>query len=274
MPYCGYFYEPDEILDSCIDMPTSIVRIYTPEGFVVAADGREYDPKSKKVLSNSFRKIFTVEEAGRRLTYALSGTNKITLHDSTEIDMVPAIHAAVAALTDKKLRGLEDYAKALTEGLGDLPKRDKEKPTIVYLDGYYNGQADRVHIKIFHDEDKKPKSYLDSLDPGHTIGCGSNIIFDALRSNSDSRLAQYRSSAWDVRRDARTLQNAIDIAKSWMDAHCGPEALGIDPQNCVAIGGIAHMCIVRPNAEFKWMYRNKDLCKWVSCAAPTGTEIP
>ena len=64
-------WECEEISD-LEEMPTSIVRIYTSQGFVIAADGREYDPKSGNPLSNNIRKVFPIKEPKRALLYALS----------------------------------------------------------------------------------------------------------------------------------------------------------------------------------------------------------
>ncbi len=187
---------------------------------------------------------------------------------------MPLIHNAVTALKDRSLEKLRDYAKELGDSFADLPGRQKDKPTVVYLDGYYHDRAERALVNVFHDEETEDMVFPQQLSPGHTIGCGSNVIVKALTGNSDPRLAKYRSSVWDVRRDARTLANAIDLAKDWMDAHCGPEAMDVDPEKCVAIGGIAHMCIVRPKTEFEWMFRQGGSGKWIACTAPTGAEIP
>lgn len=61
-------------------MSTAIIRIYTREGFVVAADGRRrrHRPTGDwAILSDSVQKIFPIEEEGRSLAYAMAGAAQI-----------------------------------------------------------------------------------------------------------------------------------------------------------------------------------------------------
>lgn len=95
-------------------MSTAIARIYTPEGFVVAADGRAYDPDNRMVISDSVQKIFPIEQSRRRLAYALAGTAGLTRKNSPEVvfDFVSETAKAVEALAETRPRSLRHYATA------------------------------------------------------------------------------------------------------------------------------------------------------------------
>src|ERR1035437_8402022 len=54
-------------------MSTAIARVYTPEGFVIAADGRQANNMTKEVVNDSVRKIFSIQHQTRQLAYAIAG---------------------------------------------------------------------------------------------------------------------------------------------------------------------------------------------------------
>jgi hypothetical protein len=268
--------ESERIIDPILtDMATSIVRVYTAEGFVVAADGREYNPVTKSVGRDNCRKIFTISEERQRFTYAISGTNTLTfpLQKSSSLDLLPLLHQVLANLCDGEFENLEEYCTAACRAFRSLPARESDIPTILYLDGYWDGSPQRAYINIFHDG-RNPERFPEQLQVGATPGCGSTTIFNMLDRQPSGPIAHYRSASWDVRRKERSLSDAIEIAKSWMNAHCSPEAKQIDPVNCVAIGGTAHLCINRPTKQFEWMFRDPSTQRWRACDSPSGPTIP
>jgi hypothetical protein len=258
------------------DMATTIVRVYTREGFVIAADGREYDPNADRILGENVRKVFTVTSGQQQLTYALSGTNILVLKNGkVEFDIVPAIHKAVAKASAENHDNLEAYGTALVGSFRELPARENDKPTIILLDGYINGVPQQARVDIYHDG-KEAERFLEHLSGGFAGGFGSSIILRMLNRlvGADAGpMEQYRSASWDVPLYKRTLPQAIEIAKSWMDAHCSPEALGIDLTNCRAMGGNCHLCINTPTKDFEWMWRDPQTGLWTSCDAPTGANV-
>ena len=147
-------WECEEISD-LVDMSTSIVRIYSQDGFVVAADGREYDPKNDgDILSDNVRKIFPINDPGRSLLYALSGTSKLTLADSDKscLDLLRLVQESVSRLAKVTPRSLWHYAEALSRTLEYFPEHgDETEPTVMYLDGYYDSRPKRAKITINYD---------------------------------------------------------------------------------------------------------------------------
>lgn len=276
MDYGNGCWESEPIVDPLLtDMATSIVRIYTAEGFVVAADGREYNPITKSVGRDNCRKIFTISQERRRFTYAISGTNMLTLpgQRSASFDLLPVIHQVFTNLCDGEFENLEDYCTAAGKAFRSLPARQTDIPTILYMDGYSGRTPQRAYINIFHDG-RRPERFPEEIHAGSTPGCGSTTIFNMLANQTRGPIARYRSASWNVRRNERSLSDAIEIAKSWMNAHCSPEAIQIDPVNCMAVGGTAHLCINRPTGEFEWMFRDPNTLEWSACDSPSGPTIP
>lgn len=269
-------WECERISDPWLDeMPTSIVQIYTPEGFVVAADGREYDMESEKTLAENVRKIFAVNERGRALLWSLSGTNKLTLRESAkpELDLLPLIHEAVSKLANISLRSLWHYADALSRSVEYLPEHDEEKEsTIIYLDGYYDGRPKRAKIKVYYNGDHSPQVSSEEIVPGKIEGCGSNKILDALKLDLESA-GNYRTPLWKLDQSERTLAHAIELAKSYIGAQCDDEVREIDPKWFNAIGGFGHLCILSSNGNFEWIFRNPATQEWASFQ-PTGSTVP
>jgi hypothetical protein len=235
-------------------MSTAIVRVYTSEGFAIGADGRKYDLETKESF-DSTRKIFWIKEPDRILVYALAGTVEFTAEGTGKVlfSYNAAIGNAVQELAEQRHKSLWHYADAMKELLVDAasPFEEEAQPTLIYLDGYYEGRPKRAHIRFFHDGEQVPEVSANVLEHGFPTGCGTEEIIKALNER-DWRLAKYRTPSWEVRNESRTLSNAIEVAKTWLWAHRSKEALEIDPL-CAAIGGDLHICTITPSGGIQWV---------------------
>ena len=227
---------------------------------MVAADGRKGHLETHRVVDDNVQKVFSIQQPGRELAYALSGTVVITAKDNEETlyDFVVETAKAVKELSARKLRSLWHYAEALSDLLLPLPDEalaaldtfdENLQATIIFLIGYYDGRPKCAHIKIFYDG-QVPEISTDELHRGHPLGVGSEKILEAL-INRDS-FAKYRKPALRVEYNDRTLADAIEVADSWMSAHCDPEAVEIDSK-CSEIGGHVHICTITPKDGFRWI---------------------
>jgi hypothetical protein len=255
----GNGYLADLIFAPCLDMSTTIVRIYTPEGFVIAADGRNYNADTKTIVSDAVQKIFPVELMGGKLAYTLTGTCGITPRDSNEVifDLLPWIHESIRAAANDKHKSLWHFAQAVSEVIIDLPEPAKasvlgdEQPTMIFFDGYYDGRAKRAHITIFYDG-QVPEVSTEELLSGFPVGVGSSAVNEILR-DPNGALAKYRTPSLDLSKNERTsLEHAIDAARSWMSAQCSPEAQKIDPR-CISMGGQVLMATITFRDGLRWI---------------------
>jgi hypothetical protein len=224
----GDLFELDLITAPCIEMSTSIVSIYTQEGFVIAADGRNYSLETQSIVSDSVQKIFPIEKPDLCLAYSVSGTAELTPKGSDEVifDVLARIHEAVEETAKRRSKSLWHFAQALSHAIADFPDKAKqavigdEPPTIIFLEGYFEGRPKRTHITIFYDG-QVPEVSTDPLTHGRACGVGSNEIIDALKHDHGA-LAKYRTPSLNVKDSDKTLTDAVDAARSWMSAHCSP----------------------------------------------------
>jgi hypothetical protein len=233
-------------------MSTSIISIYTREGFVVAADGRKYNTDTKRVVSDDTQKIFPIEQPGRELVYAISGTVELTEPGSAEVvfDFAKEINLVVNGLANERLDSLWHYAEALSKALVNLPVvsgalAGDELPTVIYLNGYYGNRPKRAQITLFHDG-QVPEVSTRSLTPGFPDGLGSQLIAHNLL-RYDLVANRCLSNP-----DSINLADAVEIAKSWMAAHSAPEAVSVDPA-CVSIGGTVLISTITSTDGFRWV---------------------
>jgi hypothetical protein len=255
----GDLWEPRPLFPSIDTMSTAIVRIYTPDGFVIAAEGRKYNLETKTVLSGSVQKIFPIEDAGKRLAYTISGTVELTPKGSSEVvfDCARAIHHAIEALATSNFKSLWHYGEAISKLLAALPEQahhvliGDEPPTIISLAGYYKGRPKEVEVKMFYDG-QDPKVSVDSPRRGYPVGCGSFDVLVALLTGTRTELLQaYRTPFVDFHYETVTFPQSIEVAKNAVAAQCDPEALQLDPM-CIAMGGHIHLCTITPDA-FRWV---------------------
>ena len=244
---------PSEIVALCAQMSTSIISIYTGQGFMVAADGRKRNTDTTLIVSDDTQKIFPIEQPGRHLVYAISGTGELTHPGSADVvfDFAKELEVAVNALTDQKLDSLWHYADALSKAFRHLPGTAKaaikgdEPPTIIYLNGYYGNRPKRAQITLFHDG-QAPEVSTRPITRGFPDGLGSQLIAHDLLTYD------VLANKCLTDPDSISLSDAIEIAKRWMSAHSAPEAVSIDPM-CASIGGRVLISTITPANGFSWV---------------------
>jgi hypothetical protein len=254
----GDLYEARPLFPNPEDVSTAIVRIYTPGGFVVAAEGRKYEYEKKIVVSDISQKIFPIEEGETRLAYTIGGTVQLTTpNDEVVYDITAAIHSAIDQLVPSEIKSLWHYGEALSKAIQELPPEavsvviGTEVPTMISFDGYYKGKPKRATVRMFYDG-QEPEVSVDRLRVGYPLGSGSMAVIVALLTGGRPELlASYRSSFAEFQYENVTLSQAIEVAKSMVAAQCDPEALKLDPM-CIAMGGHIHLCTVTPDA-FRWI---------------------
>jgi hypothetical protein len=246
-------------------MSTAIARIYTREGFVIAADGRESD-QSGNVRSDRVQKIFSVEHPCRRLAYTIAGKIQLTqLFSPGEVlfDFVGETSKALEDLAHSKCRSLIDFSRALADKLM-FPLSDaktarlsatppgfanSESNTHIFIDGYYNHLPKRTHI-IFHhfgaaQTETDKKATIGSLRSNH--GYGSQRVLQRL-DEEDDFFADYKPCKIS---EELTLADAIVIARNRVRAHFDPLAIKLDP-SCRAMGGHIHIAKVTREDGLRW----------------------
>lgn len=117
MPITGFGIRFGVFQRICVPVPTAIVRTYTTEGFVIAADSRHFDFDQRTVKSDRVQKIFAVKSPGVSLAYSIIGTVHIAAGDGSgdAFDLVSEASKATREIAADPAGSLLGYAAQLAE---------------------------------------------------------------------------------------------------------------------------------------------------------------
>jgi len=148
------------------DMPTAIFTIYTPQGWVIAADGLGMLSDGSNPEYNT-QKIFPIE--GKSLAYTLCGSTKLFYQENL-IDFGSEIANAVKALASRNLCDSSLYLERICSPLRksllgakkqglvmqgiEVPPEPGQTVFWVFLIGYFDGKPTLAHCRIFHRNQK------------------------------------------------------------------------------------------------------------------------
>lgn len=251
--------DPGELF--CLDwvepMSTAIVRIYTHDGFVVAADGRKMNGLTGAVAGDNEQKVFQVSHPSGSMCCAFAGNVQLT-HKGTErvgFDYRVETLRTAEALASIRAKSLFHYTSVLAAELIRSVRTFETNPytgddsTHIFIDGFFAGHPKRTKITIHGQDFDALEVSVQDLYLGKVLGYGSQPIMDVLFGKTEKgQLSSYREKC----RTATNLSEAIDVALNVVRAHADPVALLIDPHTCAAIGGHIHVGTVTPQTGFGW----------------------
>ena len=264
-----------------VPMSTAIVRTFTEEGFIIAADGRARGAEDGIKKYDDLQKIFAIGNNPRSLAYSISGAASIATCDGTEIafDFITEINRATEALSMRRYDNLGEYARkafgsvhlklkdSKLAGRLDYPELGTFDPsergsTIarVFIDGYYRDVPCRVKGRFFHE--CQVLAGLEVLQQELAMGAqwaqGSTKVFEMMFEghvgHEDNLFSKYMQRSSELTSHANeTLRIYAQMAYAYIDACSGPEALAIDPKPCAGIGGRIHIATITPKVGFRWL---------------------
>jgi hypothetical protein len=263
-------------------MSTAIGRIYTSEGFVIAADGRHRRADEKGIVTDTAQKIFPVSDSNKSLAVTFAGNVGITNDENPNLaafDFLIETAKALESMGTILPRTLKEYVEKLCDRIeqslreAKLQNRFQQFPTNapspdangyysiahIFFDGYYRGVPTQVHAAFFHENQELAKTEVNKseLVAGVMIGYGSLVICDLLNSDDDGWVANYRVKP--QRQGKLTLGEAELTARGYVGACSDPRALKLDEKICSAIGGYTHVATITKFGGFKWSSKPKAL---------------
>jgi hypothetical protein len=155
-------------------MPTALCRVYTDQGFVIAADGRLYEADLGKPINESMKKVFPIERTGFSAALSYTGRLGITHKKSglLVLDYAKEALALTEGLNADDYGDLGLYAKTLAGELSQairtytrnepLVFRENQEGTrsaepgggfaigCLYLDGFYRNAPMQAMLELFH----------------------------------------------------------------------------------------------------------------------------
>ena len=256
-----------------IQMPTAVVRTYSGDGFVIAADGMACD-QDNNVTSLEKQKIFPF--GGRKsMAYSLAGRSMIGPDEGPEIwfDFRQEIDKAVQSISMSRDVTLLKYAERLRKRIcRELTAKcptdkihfdDTSSPhpgeigstlTWLFIDGYYKGLESSVMIRFYrHEQRFEAETYATQIVRGAYFCHGSEIIHNLI-GKGDLRFCNdryFRPLDKSLQHLSDDILRAINYSRAYIEACASPEARELDPF-CAAIGGRIHIATVKPKDGFDW----------------------
>jgi hypothetical protein len=242
-----------------IDGMSAIVRIFTSEGFLVAADGRGISGLPGVPDKDCFQKIFHLSHSGNVIA-SVCGVSQLRQEDGEVFDIGAALRAISRKIKSKSASNVHEYAGLLMGELGSLVaqfysdaiSKSSDPETLIFLDGLFaHVMPERETICIAYGESGTVVSSnaTDLSIAAYASQKIWNMLFGHILT-TPQWIAPYREICQGGR---RTLSEAVRVARSAILAHSQPEAIEIDPEPCRAIGGRIHIATLTPREGFKWV---------------------
>ena len=274
---------PERLGVSIYPMSTGLVRIFTSAGFVVGADGlmmrTTTEGNSATVEKEAVQKIFPLQQRGRELLYALTGTVGITSDKTGEIgfDFLAEANTAVNSMANLRESTLYGYVTKVCRAINMRLRAAKSVGAIgtyptsphvyegelgetiaeIFFDGYYGGLPATVRGRFFHEDQRQPKTEVVVESLSDTRIYGSTKIAHALYNTTDPRFDKYRLPPLGPN-GRISLETGVSLVQNYFRACADPVAFELDPQSCSAIGGHIHIARVTPQAGFEWIIPPKE----------------
>jgi hypothetical protein len=260
----------------CTPMATAIFSAFTPDGFLVAADGRASRSRDHTIASDTQQKIFELRDQAGVLACSFKGSVVLSpTEDSDEValDLRTECIEAAKHLAGRGSKSLYGYAARLSKAVnakieaaktsGAIDKLDSGPVHIpgetgdtiarFWLAGYYHGRACRAHIRFSHIEQKLNEPTIETPPTKGEWFSGSSVVSKLLFETDDERFSRYR-----VKEPTDMLQ-MIRRGRGFVEAHSNaPSILQVEEWSelermiCTGIGGHIHMAIVDLNG-FRWI---------------------
>jgi hypothetical protein len=250
---------------------TGAVRLYTGDGFIIAADGLRRDLSGAEV-NNRQQKIFKTEAAGKLFAYVLTGTTYIAQSEpgfDVSLEAASVATALSAKRYDSPDRYTEQFGRLLRasfrrgqedgriEQLSDSGTSGEQEIVRVLLAGYYDRRPFMSATTLWHkhQEIQSPTRESRLLGPSSTQleVSGSQKVRDLLLSTDDDTFAEYRTAGWIKMRNRMpvSLAEGADMARAYIAACASSRGRMVDPE-CAAIGGRIHVAEITP-VGFRWI---------------------
>lgn len=262
----------------CTAMPgTAIVAIYTPEGFAIAADGRDMELRDEGgsmrlvVTKNDAQKIFCTQGSPGTLACALTGHARFK-NDTTgaEYDFDAEIKRAGERLLSPGAEiGFTGFVEGLCQTVNRALGEAKRKKVIdkfpddakmtgfiagVVLVGYYDGLPSAAMVMFLHRNQALTKPQTQTLHPVReyfAFPYGTPNVWETLCEGRDSPLKVYRSVGFEKlkRGEHFTLAEAVDMAEKYILA-CSDTRGEV---YCETVGGHVHVATITQSDGFRWV---------------------
>lgn len=258
-------------------VPTSIVRIHTPSGFVIAGDGYATDGS----LNN--QKVFAFNAPFVKAGFGLSGCGGVKFVNNDRVltidfneecqNVADKFHDVMTASFDELAnRFTQTLAKYIQRKISSGVRRGSitEDDLRAWVASQENNGCSRLQFAGYHRVTPcfattrlkfgatDPEAVLEKftiISPGNTVSVlyGSKQVEKILLIGDDARFSQFRTNGLlaVLRSEEATLADGIDAAQNYIQACASLPAREID-SFCNSIDGHIHIATITANEGFRW----------------------
>lgn len=234
------------------DEMTAIVSTYTPDGFVIGADGLRADQNGAAI--ETAKKIFAVKTRKFAIAFAWRGNVRFSAKDDQSIlDFSEISKEALHYAGQPSVSGFPEFLGHFCDALQALillatgpsltinPSilRDSSELASALLVGYFDGEPCSGEIMVRHSRGRIEKPFVQKL------GVSPLNIF----SGSLSMWNRFRPEGRVEEDELLSAEGGIKVVREYMQLCV--ENRGIDPE-CSDIGGHIHIVRVTPD-RFIWI---------------------
>jgi hypothetical protein len=256
-------------------MPTALVRTFTGDGFVVAAEGRVCNSSTGEVTQEDMQKVFQVGRQPLACSFtgaALLGRADSESGDEVLFDFMNEFRNSSQAVSVRRCSTLQQYAARVSRAVNqrlrdairdgnirlpdDTPCFSEQGRAIVeiYIDGYYARTPSRIEIRFWHENQvvSEPNVITEELMPMRPAAHGIGEIAKRLTAN-DPSLKNYLKPVEIEGQYSQEILTAITFSKAFIEACAGPEGAKVDPKSSATINNKIHMAVITPQGGFRWL---------------------
>jgi len=248
---------------------TGIVLFYTPQGFVIGADGLE-KTTGGVITSTTTQKLFPLNKAlafamsGFRSVCSAQGDKKLDFQSLVRITFVEKLRSqgqdffafaeAAADSINQQLAKLKAQGRFATyhdeDGAGTISK--------VFLAGYYAGLAKATLITFSHSNQalRDPQIRRGEIEPGFYAYVGPERVWNQLKLQGDPLFLAYRDAVFDrlLSEFGPNPAEAQTMITRFLQACTDPAVQAKYPE-CRSIGGRIHVATITSKRGFQWVLR-------------------
>jgi hypothetical protein len=225
---------------------TAIVAVHTPEGYILAADGRQMHGTS---LDDETVKLFHSSAHNSTVAWGCYGAVGLPFSGLDSFDLAEVSVAASKQMEHRDYSSLEEYAMEMATAVYAVLSiyclkhsaimcfPEEVFPGLAFV-GYVNGKAELAHVEIRH---RCGQWFPPSAAPlfirtsGLAIAAGSEAVYRALEKG-------------EMLNPPKTLEEGAELARSYIQT-CIENNETCD--ECEGIGGKIHIAAVTPDG-FAW----------------------
>jgi hypothetical protein len=248
---------------------TAVVRIFTGDGFVIAADGLRRDLDGKEIQANQ-QKVFKIESAQSVFAYGATGATYFQ-QGAASFDVESELKRIVEYLAtkqyDSSFRYIEAFAKTLLVMFRKGQKDGRIKEFLDYgkgnlivrvlFAGYYGRKPFMAMIELHHIRQRiqEPVKQFEEFSPSNTKIeiSGSEAVQKSLMSGGDFTFPAHELSSWRAVRSQQpiSIADAVELAQTYIAA-CASDAGRNMDADCFSVGGHIHIATITADKKFVW----------------------